>query len=277
MARQDPPTRPGDAPAMPPSTGDSASEAAALRLELAGFEGPIDLLLTLAREQKVDLAKISILALANQYLAYIARAKRLNLELAAGYLVTAAWLTWMKSRLLLPEQPEDGGETAEDPTLQAALLALRLQRLEAMRNAVAQLTARPQQGRDFFARGEDQPHALRERTVPVATLYDMLAAYGSIQRRREDIPLHIALPRLHTVEAARRRLSRLLGQTPDWRQLDSFLPDPPEAEPLLLRSTVASYFAATLELAKEGAALMQQQENFAPLYLKASPRTGEPE
>jgi len=264
-------------PAETAAPAAEEAEAAELRLELEGFEGPIDLLLTLAREQKVDLAKISILALADQYLAYIARAKRLNLEIAAGYLVTAAWLTWMKSRLLLPETPEDAADMEENPLQLAALLALRLQRLEGIRGAAAQLMARPQKGRDFFTRGEEQPHGQREHLVPAATLYELLAAYGGVRRRREDTPLRIALPRLHTVEAARRRLNRLLDGMTDWQRLDSLLPEPPASEALLRRSTLASYFAATLELAKEGAVTVQQQENFAPLYLKAPASTGKTE
>ncbi len=196
--------------------------AAELVVDLEGYEGPIDMLLTLAREQKVDLTKISILQLADQYLAFIAAARQLRLEIAADYLVMAAWLAYLKSRLLLPDpQPADEPSGAE----LAAALTHQLQRLEAMQQAGARIMARPQLGREVFARGapEGLPKVLRP--VYQATLYDLLRAYGEQRQRKENVGvLHIAATELYSMDEALHRLERLVGRVPEWRTLMSFLP-----------------------------------------------------
>jgi segregation and condensation protein A len=234
-------------------------------LDLDGYEGPIDVLLTLAREQRVDLTKISILDLADQYLAFVARARRLRLELAADYLVMAAWLAYLKSRLLLPE-PE-GAEGEPTGVQMAAALAFQLQRLEAMRDIAGRLMARPQLGRDFFPRGS--PDAIRIVQTPVysAKLYDLLRAYGSIASRRQNGTLHILPTDIISMDDALHRLTDMLGQSLDWRSLASFLP-PDWIEGLRGRSAVAATFAATLEMVRSGRAEMRQDGTFGMIYLR---------
>ncbi len=241
--------------------------AVELVVDLEGYEGPIDVLLTLAREQKVDLTRISILQLADQYLAFIAAARRLRLEIAADYLVMAAWLAYLKSRLLLPEpSPPDEPNGAE----LAAALAHRLRRLEAMQQAGARLMARPQLGRDVFARGA--PEGLPRVLKPVydATLYDLLKAYGDQRRRKEASVLHIEPPELYSMDDALQRLSRLLGRMPDWRTMMSFLP-PGLRGGLVERSAVAATFAASLELERAGRLQLRQDSVFGPIYLRSPP------
>ncbi|MDA0305363.1 MAG: ScpA family protein [Proteobacteria bacterium] len=233
-------------------------------VDLDGYEGPIDVLLTLAREHKLDLTRISILALADQYLAFVAEARKSNLELAADYLVMAAWLAYLKSRLLLPDLDQEDEPTGEQ---MAAALAFQLQRLEAMQNAGQQLMARSQLRRDFFSRG--QPEFFKALVNPVleVTLFDLLKAYGDQKRRVQGGTLHIQPFQVHSVEDALIRLRSLLGSTPDWESLLQFLPEG-ILEGLVARSALASTFAASLELAREGKLKLRQSDAFGPIYLK---------
>lgn len=246
----------------------SQAEPGQLMLVLDGFEGPLDLLLTLGRDQKVDLARISILALADQYLAFIDEARELRLELAADYLVMAAWLAYLKSRLLIPE-PEDEEPSGED---MAAALAFQLQRLEAMKTAAQALFARPRLGQDVFARGAPEDIDIHRKSVYEVTLYDLLRAYGDHRKRQEGGVLRIQPVRLYSLEDAVRRLSDLLGHMPDWATLASFLPA--EEGGLLTRSAMAAHFAATLELAKAGQVELRQDSAFAPIFLRRAARDG---
>lgn len=239
-------------------------------VDLDGYEGPIDVLLMLAREHKLDLTKISILALADQYLAFVVEARRTNLELAADYLVMAAWLAYLKSRLLLPDLGEEDEPTGDE---MAAALSFQLRRLEAMQEAGSQLMARSTLGREFFGRGE--PEIFRSLLNPVleVTLYDLLKAYGDQSRRVEGGTLHIESFEIYTVEDALRRLKSLLGSTPDWESLWRFLPES-LMEGLVQRSAIASTFTASLELAREGKIKLRQSGPFGPIYLKAIERDG---
>ncbi|HEY1298935.1 MAG TPA: ScpA family protein [Stellaceae bacterium] len=241
-----------------------ASEPEQLVLALDGFEGPIDLLLSLARDQKVDLTKISILALADQYLAFIAARRELRLEIAADYLVMAAWLAYLKSRLLLPQPSEDDGPAAEEI---AAALAHRLRLLQAMQEVGRRLMARPQLGRDFFLRGA--PEGLTAVRVPVwhARLYDLLGAYAEGVRRRDGAVLRITPSAFHSIDAALERFARLLGRMSQWRELARFLPDEPGGAELR-RSALAAAFAAALELARDGRIELRQDRAFGPVWLR---------
>lgn len=235
-----------------------------LTLNLASWEGPLDLLLTLARDQKVDLREISILALVEQYLAFIENARALRLELAADYLVMAAWLAYLKSALLLPraEQPDPSPEEL------ALRLQLRLQRLEAMRGAGEALMARDQVGRDVFMRGVPEGLERPASALWTTTLYDLMVAYGQIKARNRPV-IHIVHRReVMTLEAAIARVARLLGTAVDWTMLERFLPD--TADPLLRRSARASSFVAVLELARQHRVELRQACAFAPLYLRAA-------
>lgn len=251
---------------------EAPSGEGAFVVSLEGFEGPIDLLLALARDQKVDLAHISILALANQYLAFVAEARRRDLELAADYLVMAAWLAYLKSKLLLPKD-----ETADEPSGEelAAALAFRLRRLEAMREAGVRLMARPRLGYDFFARGAPEPIAPTERTVIDLTLYELLKAYGESRRRREGSVLHIEPFEIYTVEDALERLRSVVGHVPDWDVLWRYLPKG-LGTGLIWRSAVTSTFAASLELAKQGRIRIRQDAAFGPIYMRAADAAAEP-
>jgi segregation and condensation protein A len=239
-----------------------------LVLDLDGFEGPIDALLTLARDQKVDLRKISILELADQYLAFIARARRLRLELAADYLVMAAWLAYLKSRLLLPEPPSDGEPSGAEL---AAALAFQLQRLEAMQEAGKKLMALPQFGIDFFARGEPEPAKIIDVPVWDVTLFDLLKAYGTHPGRRKEGLLRIAPLNLFSMDDALRRIGDMLGQVLDWTVLRNFLPEGLDT-PLQRRAAIAATFAASLELARNGRIELRQESTFAPIYLRRANR-----
>jgi segregation and condensation protein A len=239
----------------------------ALVLDLDGYEGPIDLLLALAREQKVDLARISILALADQYLAFIAEQRRLHLEIAADYLVMAAWLAYLKSRLLLPEPPEE--ETGPTAAELAEALAHRLRLLAAMQRAGAALMARPQLGRDVFARGAPEGVDLIDRPVFELSLYELLKAYGDSHRRQHGQVLTILPSSYHSLGEALERLAKFVGQIPEWRELENFLPDELRGGPLR-RSALASTFAALLELAKAGRVELRQDRSFGPLYLRSA-------
>jgi segregation and condensation protein A len=236
-----------------------------LVLDLDGYEGPLDLLLSLARDQKVDIIKISILQLADQYLAFIERARDLRLEIAADYLVMAAWLAYLKSRLLLPR--EDDEEEPSGPEL-AAALTFQLRRLEAMRESGARLMSRPQLDQDFFRRGETEKMPVTRTVVYDVSLFDLLQAYSRQQRRQQFSVLRIQDPiQLYSVEDARDRLAAVIGSVPEWRVLVSFLP-PDVREGLTMRSAVASTFVASLELAKAGDVDLRQDRPFGPIYLK---------
>lgn len=246
---------------------NAADGADRLLLDIEGFEGPIDVLLTLARDQKVDLTRISILALADQYLEFIARARQLSLELAADYLVMAAWLAYLKSRLLLPAPAGDEEPSGAE---MAAILAFQLQRLEAMKEAGDRLMERARLERDFFARGEPEPLRIENRPAFEVTLYDILRAYARQHSRQQASTLHIAPTGLYSIEDAIARLRGLLGRIPDWTILSAFLPEGLR-DTLLLRSALASTFVATLELARSGQIELRQNDPFAPLYIR-SPR-----
>jgi segregation and condensation protein A len=236
----------------------------ALVVDVEGFEGPLDLLLTLARQQKVDLAKISILALADQYLAFVEEARKLRLELAADYLVMAAWLAYLKSRLLLPDTDVADAPTAED---MATALALRLRRLETFRGLAAQLFGRPQLERDVFGRG--QPEAIAEVKRPewTATLYDLLSAYA-VQRQKQALSfVRMAKRTVWSLAEARAALERMVGASSEWSRLDEFLLAY-VADPAQAATVFASSFAATLELIREGRAEVHQHAAFAPIYLR---------
>jgi segregation and condensation protein A len=243
---------------------ERGSDEPALVIDVEGFEGPLDLLLTLARQQKVDLAKISILALADQYLAFIEEARKLRLELAADYLVMAAWLAYLKSRLLLPEQHEPDGISAED---MATALAQRLRRLEAIRQVAEQLLGRPQLGREVFARGLPEPIADIKKPEWSATLYDLLSAYAG--QRQKQARAFVRMPKrtVWSLAEAREAVERLIGLATDWCALDDYL-IAYMVEPSHAATVRASSFAATLELVREGRVEMNQQKAFAPIYLR---------
>jgi segregation and condensation protein A len=239
-----------------------------LVVDVDGFEGPLDLLLHLARSQRVDLARISVLALAEQYLAFVEKVRVLRLELAADYLVMAAWLAFLKSKLLIPQQKGEQGESGEE---MAALLQFRLRRLEAMREAAARLVNRNRLGRDIFARGMPEMVIVEKRNEFSATLYDLLTAYA-VQRQRQAVTnVQIAQRGVWSLKQARAVLTRLIGSLADWTALDAFLLDY-LAAPQDRRTAVASSFAATLELVREGTMEMRQEEVFAPLYLRGRRR-----
>lgn len=233
-------------------------------LDLEGYEGPLDALLGLAREQKVDLTRISILQLADQFLEFVARARALRLEVAADYLVMAAWLAYLKSRLLLP-QAEDGEEPSGAEM--AAALAFQLRRLEAMREAGKKLFARPRLGREVFARGAPEAIDVVRRNVYEVSLYDILNTYGKLRRRPKSGPLTIEPLDLYSVDEAIRRLGKLLGEMPDWQILASFLPDDLHSD-IGRRSAVAATFAASLELVREGKATLRQDKVFGPIWVR---------
>jgi segregation and condensation protein A len=243
---------------------ERGSDEPALVIDVEGFEGPLDLLLTLARQQKVDLAKISILALADQYLAFIEEARKLRLELAADYLVMAAWLAYLKSRLLLPEQHEPDGISAED---MATALAQRLRRLEAIRQVAEQLLGRPQLGREVFARGLPEPIADIKKPEWSATLYDLLSAYAG--QRQKQARAFVRLPKrtVWSLAEAREAVERLIGLATDWCALDDYL-IAYMVEPSHVATVRASSFAAALELVREGRVEMNQQKAFAPIYVR---------
>lgn len=235
-----------------------------LILALDGFEGPIGMLLSLAREQKVDLKCISILALAEQYLAFIVEAHRLRLELAADYLVMAAWLAYLKSRLLLPDPPEDDEPSGAEL---ASVLQFRLERLAAMQQAGQDLLARPLLGRDVFQRGAYEGLQATVKTTIALSLHEFLKAYGGLMSREEVQVLHVTAPVFYSVDDAIERLSQMLGRAVDWRQLENFLP-PQWREGALSRSILAATFAASLELAKLGRLDLRQEQSFGPIFLR---------
>ena len=233
-------------------------------VDVEGFEGPLDLLLTLARQQKVDLAKISILALADQYLIFIEAARKVRLELAADYLVMAAWLAYLKSRLLLPEAAPGEGPSAEDMAL---ALANRLRRLEAIREFANNMMERPQLGRDVFARGLPEPIAEIRKPEYSATLYDLLSAYAQQRQRSVLSRVRFKQRTVWSLAEARATLERLIGQSADWARVDSFLIQY-VVEPALAATVFASSFASALELVREGLAEIHQKELFSPIYMR---------
>ena len=241
----------------------SASEA--LIVDVAGFEGPLDLLLALARTHKVDISKISILGLVDQYLGYISEAQRLKIEVAADYLVMAAWLTFLKSRMLLPREKGTGDEPSADEMAQR--LAFRLMRLEAMRRAIGELMTRKRLGRDVFARGMPEPLRINRKSTYQADLYDLLKAYAHQRQRNSVRTWQVRQRPVWSLKEAREELERLLGMSCDWAPLDKLL-----AEflvgPELRRTALASGFTATLEMTREGALELRQEKVFAPLLVR---------
>lgn len=246
-------------------------KAEALIVDVDGFEGPLDLLLTLSRTQKVDLRKISVLELAEQYLRFVERAKSLRIELAADYLVMAAWMAFLKSRLLLPPDPEDEGPSGEEL---AAHLAFQLERLEAMRRAAARLMARDRLSRDFFARGIPEDVTATRRVDYTATILDLMQAYAQIRTKDDFEPLTFRRDRVFTMEQALERMKGLIGHALDWGDLLQFLPEGWSNDPVSLRSATASTFAASLELAKLGALEIRQDDMFAPIMLRRKETSG---
>ena len=239
--------------------------AEALIVDVDGFEGPLDALLMLSRTQKVDLRKISVLDLARQYLAFVDRAKQLRLELAADYLVMAAWLAFLKSRLLLPPDPAVEGPSGEEL---AAHLAFQLERLQAMRDAAARLMARDRLGRDFFARGQTEVVARVRSVKYTATLLDLMQGYARIRTRDEFRPFVMDRNNVFTMEQALDRMRGLIGYAADWTEISSYLPEGWEMDPVRRRSATAATFAASLELVKEGHLEIRQSEVFAPIELR---------
>jgi len=235
-----------------------------LKIALDGWEGPLDLLLALARTQKVDLRQISILQLVEQYLAFVNEARALKLELAADYLVMAAWLAYLKSALLLPRNPEE----TPSPEELALRLQLRLERLNAMREAGARLIARDRLGRDTFLRAAPEGLRVMRKGRYEAEIYDLIAAYGRISARTRPVMHVVARRDVMTLEEAIERVSALIGARIEWSTIESFLPE--DASGSYRRSALASSFVAALELARQGRIELSQKSAFAPLYLKAA-------
>jgi segregation and condensation protein A len=255
----------GEAPLRAPVAAAEDADGSTLIVELGSFEGPLDLLLELARHHKVDLKQISILKLAEQYLAFIEKARRLQLELAADYLVMAAWLAYLKSRLLIPAQP---GQEEQEPADLAARLAFRLQRLQAMRTASENLMKRSVLGRDVFARGAPEPLVIDKRREYGDNLIDLLKAYA--ERRKKKMVHQVYVPRRHptwSIKEARTALERMVGVMDDWGTFDMWLSQY-LVEPGMRRSVTASSFTASLELAREGLLELRQEGPFRPIYLK---------
>jgi segregation and condensation protein A len=249
--------------------------AEALIVDVEGYEGPLDLLLTLARNQKVDLARISIVELVDQYLAFVDRVRDGKLELAADYLVMAAWLAYLKSRLLLPSPPADEGPSGEEL---AAALAFRLRRLEAMRKASAALEGRDRLGREVFARGSPEPMGVSQRIAWEASLLDLLTAYGHQRQRTMVVSHHVAARMVWSLPEAREILERLIGEIAEWTPIHLVMAEYVSPES---RSTVlASTFSASLELVREGRMELMQTDAFSPLMMRArgdEPDTPDPE
>lgn len=239
--------------------------AEALIVDVDGYEGPLDLLLTMARTQKVDLRKVSVLGLAEQYLVFVEKARKLRIELAADYLVMAAWLAFLKSRLLLPPDPSEEGPSGAEL---AAHLAFQLERLEAMRDAAARLMARDQLGRDFFARGVPERVSRVRRVSYTATLMDLMQAYARIRTKDEFRPYVMDRDAVMTMEEALERMRGLIGYAGEWTDLMSYIPEGWEIDPGRRRSAAAATFAATLQLVKEGQLDLRQGETFAPIQIR---------
>ncbi|WP_425070801.1 segregation and condensation protein A [Sagittula sp. S175] len=251
-------------PQLPLSVADRVA-AEALVVDVDGFEGPLDLLLNMARTQKVDLRQISVLALAHQYLAFVEKAKALRIELAADYLVMAAWLAFLKSRLLLPPDPSEEGPSGEDL---AAHLAFQLERLQAMREAAATLMARDQLGRDFFARGIPEEMQRVRKVVYTATLLDLMQGYARIRTKDEFRPFVMDRDKVFTMEQALERMRGMIGFAGTWTDISSYLPEGWGEDEVMWRSATAATFAATLQLAKEGKLELRQEGTFSPIQLR---------
>ena len=247
------------------TTVEARIVAESLIVDVDGFEGPLDLLLMLSRTQKVDLRRISVLQLAEQYLGFVNQAKALRIELAADYLVMAAWLAYLKSRLLLPPDPTEEGPSADDL---AAHLAFQLERLQAMREVAARLMARDQKGRDFFGRGIPEDVLRIRRVRHTATLLDLMQAYARTRTRDEFRPFVMDRQHVYTMEQALDRMRGLIGYAGDWTDLVSYLPEGWDVSPQRRRSATAAHFAAVLELAKRGQIDLRQQETFAPIQIR---------
>ena len=247
--------------------GDVAARRAAeaLIVDVDGYEGPLDVLLVLARSQKVDLRTVSVLQLARQYLSFVEQARVLRIELAADYLVMAAWLAFLKSRLLLPPDPEGEGPSAEE---MAAHLAFQLERLEAMREAAARLMARDRLGRDVFARGAPEGFTRTRHVRYTASVLDLMRAYARLRTRDEFRPFVMDREGVLTMEEALDRLRLLIGAAGDWTDLMRFLPEGWTEDPARRRSATAATFAASLELAKAGRLDLRQEETFGPIRLR---------
>jgi len=246
------------------AANEAAEDGAALVIDIDGYEGPLHVLLALARSQKVDLLKLSVLKLAEQYLAFVQEARRRRFSLAADYLVMAAWLAYLKSRLLLPEPP-----AGEEPSGQemADALQWQLRRLEAMQEAGVRLMARPQLGKDIFVRGQPEGVIVVRRAVWDVKLYDLLAAYGHPLKPKGADTYQIEPMQFFSVEEAAERLGRMLGIAVDWQSLEAFLPAG-LTDPSRRRSALASTFVAGLQLAKDGSVELRQTERFGPIYLR---------
>ena len=245
--------------------------AETLIVDVDGFEGPLDLLLALSRSQKVDLRKISVLDLAVQYLGFIEKARELRIELAADYLVMAAWLAFLKSRLLLPPDPAIAGPTGDEL---AAHLAFQLERLQAMRDAAAKLMAGDRLGRDRFVRGVTEDVTRRKTVNYSANLLDLMQGYARIRTRDDFRPFVMDRDTVFTMEQALQRMRGLIGFTGHWTDILSYLPDGWTDDPKKRRSATASTFAASLELAKEGKIVIRQDEIFSSIQIKRAERDG---
>ncbi len=270
-----------DTPRNPAAPDGEAEGVDALLLNIDGYEGPIDVLLDMARTQKVDLREISILQLTRQYLSFVERAKTLRLDLAAEYLVMAAWLAYLKSRLLLPQDKEEGGELSGEQMAEA--LQFQLRRLEAMQNAADNLMKCPRLGIDIFPRGLAKGKSevkTKFQTTYKVSLYDLLKAYGDINRRQEYKTYELPVFNIMTMEDAADKLTKMLGNLPRtgpysvWTTLQSFVPEGIK-DPLLLRSTVASTFTAGLEMAKQGKLEIRQDGAFRTIYLRTADRASD--
>ena len=254
----------GPEPGQADASQSSGQGGSQLVVHMDGFEGPLDVLLTLARAQKVDLTKISILELVEQFLEFVAAAKQLKLELAADYLVMAAWLAYLKSRLLLPKEADDDEPSAEELAFR---LQLRLQRLDAMREAGARIMGRDRMGRDVFRRGRPEGLKLLKKGSYDTTLYELLKAYADNRQRHSITEIKIERRPVYSLEDALERLSGLIGDAFTWSTLSTFLPGNLKDD-RLRKSALASMFAATLELAKDGRADLRQMETFGQIYLR---------
>lgn len=248
-----------DAAAQERATGEPE-----LVVDVSGYEGPLDLLLQLARTQKVDLTKISVLALAEQYINFIEEARALRLEIAADYLVMAAWLAFLKSKLLIPKQQGEKGETGEEL---AAVLQFRLRRLEAMREAAAKMMSLNRLGLDVFARGAPEAVIVDRRSAYSATLYDLLSAYAAERQRRAISNVKIAVRRVWSLKEARELLTKLIGDFEEWTSLDRYLIDY-MTTPEQRATAIASSFAASLEMVRDGSIEVRQDGAFEPIYMR---------
>lgn len=247
---------------------NATGEANPLVINVEGYEGPLDVLLMLARTQKVDLKQISILELVEQYLIFINEARRLRLELAADYLVMAAWLAYLKSRLLLPEPEDDGEPSAEEL---ASRLQFQLQKLEALREVSGQLMSHDRLGRDVHGRGMPEGMQIARTSTIDLSLYELLKAYAEHTARHSFTDLQIKRVQVYSIEEALARLERLLGHAPEWSALEHFMPDI-VGDARHRRSIAASMFVATLEMARQGKAEIRQHEPFGPLYVRGRPQ-----